>query len=246
LKHGRWSIGHFCFDLGTNHGNFDVELFDQKRLCNLSGPRSEKIDIQIALAAAFGVVFIAVLIVIAITIPNPTPLQYLVFRITLALAAGGVAAVIPGILDVRIPNFVTAGGALAVFIIVYFYSPADLAVQKSSGHDSYTAPESVLLQQRKEAKLLSDTLFERLRASTTDLSPVINANNKFLDAELAMNSKPAERVSAYKSALKRAKEIESIVSQHFQSGTASSSDVSEARLYRTQVEIGLAREQSRQ
>ena len=42
---------------------------------------------------------------------------------------GGVAAVVPGILNVKVGNFVSAGGALAVFVVVYFYSPAQLAVQ---------------------------------------------------------------------------------------------------------------------
>src|SRR5207249_652829 len=55
---------------------------------------------------------------------------YQVFRIVLALAAGGVGAVIPGILNVNIPKVLTAGGALAVFVVVYFYSPAQLAVKQ--------------------------------------------------------------------------------------------------------------------
>ncbi len=78
------------------------------------------------LAFAFGVVFVIVILVLATSVPNPTPFQYTVFRIVLALAAGGVAAMIPGFLTVTVPNLVRAGGALAVFAIVYFYSPAEL------------------------------------------------------------------------------------------------------------------------
>lgn len=78
------------------------------------------------LAFAFGVVFVVVLLVLATLVPNPTPFQYTVFRIVLALAAGGVAAMIPGFLTINVPNFLRAGGALAVFVIVYFYSPAQL------------------------------------------------------------------------------------------------------------------------
>jgi hypothetical protein len=69
---------------------------------------------------------VAVLIVVAIAVPNPTGFQYTVFRIVLALAAGGVAAMIPGFLQVKVSTFIRAGGALAVFVIVYFYSPAAL------------------------------------------------------------------------------------------------------------------------
>ena len=78
------------------------------------------------LAFMFGVVFVIVLLTLATLVPNPTPFQYTVFRIVLALAAGGVAAMIPGFLTVNVPNILRAGGALAVFVVVYFYSPAAL------------------------------------------------------------------------------------------------------------------------
>jgi hypothetical protein len=47
------------------------------------------------LAYVFGVVFIVVLLVVALFIPNPTAFQYTVFRIVLAVAAAGVASMIP-------------------------------------------------------------------------------------------------------------------------------------------------------
>lgn len=79
------------------------------------------------LAFIFGVIFVAVLLAVNILIPNPTPTQYETFRIILALAAGGVGAMIPGILNVKMStgsNFLLrAGGALAVFVIVYFFQP---------------------------------------------------------------------------------------------------------------------------
>jgi hypothetical protein len=85
---------------------------------------------QITLAFIFGVVFISLILAIAVFIPQPSIFQYQVFRIVLAMAAGGVGAVIPGVLNVNIPRVLTAGGALAVFVVVYFYSPAQLAVKK--------------------------------------------------------------------------------------------------------------------
>jgi hypothetical protein len=78
------------------------------------------------LAFAFGVIFVAVLLLLAIFFPNPTPFQYQVFRVVLSLAAGGVASMIPGFLTLRVANWLRAGGALAVFAIVYFYNPASL------------------------------------------------------------------------------------------------------------------------
>lgn len=79
------------------------------------------------LAYVFGVVFVVVLLVLALAVPNPTEFQYTVFRIVLALAAAGVAAMVPGFLEVTVSTWIRAGGALAIFVIVYFYSPAALA-----------------------------------------------------------------------------------------------------------------------
>jgi hypothetical protein len=70
---------------------------------------------------AFGVMFVAALLVLAIAFPQPTFFQYEVFRIVLAIACGGVAAVIPGFLAVSMDAkglVIRAGGALAVFLNV--------------------------------------------------------------------------------------------------------------------------------
>lgn len=79
-------------------------------------------------AFAFGAVLIAVLLGIAFAAPNPTSFQYTVFRIVLALAAAGVAAMIPGFLNVEVGTAIRASGAIAVFVIVYFFSPAAIVV----------------------------------------------------------------------------------------------------------------------
>jgi hypothetical protein len=75
-------------------------------------------------AFVFGVVFVLVLLAVAFAVPNPSDFQYVVFKTVLALAAAGAAAMIPGFIHVTISKFVRAGGALAVFAIVFFYSPA--------------------------------------------------------------------------------------------------------------------------
>lgn len=75
----------------------------------------------------FGIAFVVILIVLAIFFPNPTPFQYVVFRAVLALAAAGVGALIPGLLNIDIPA-VKAGGALAVFVLIFYFSPAALVV----------------------------------------------------------------------------------------------------------------------
>lgn len=74
----------------------------------------------------FGIGFLIGLVVLAIFFPKPTPFQYVVFRVILALAAAGFAAFIPGFIHAEIKHTIRAGGALAVFIVVYFFSPASI------------------------------------------------------------------------------------------------------------------------
>src|SRR5207302_5923870 len=84
----------------------------------------------------------AAMLVLAIAFPQPTAFQYEMFRIVLAVACGGVAAVIPGFLAVSMDKMgiaIRAGGALAVFLLVYFFNPAQLVTslhQETHGDQS--------------------------------------------------------------------------------------------------------------
>lgn len=69
-------------------------------------------------------VLIVTILAIALFIPNPSPYQYTIFRIILSLAAGGIAAFFTGFLTVEWPNKIKAGNGFAVFIIVFFATPA--------------------------------------------------------------------------------------------------------------------------
>jgi hypothetical protein len=82
-------------------------------------------------AFVFGTSFVVALLALAVLFPEPTPFQYQVFRIVLTLACAGVAAVIPGFLALRTDTaglLIRAGGALAVFVLVYLQNPAQLVV----------------------------------------------------------------------------------------------------------------------
>jgi hypothetical protein len=78
-------------------------------------------------AFIFGVTYVTVLLIVNLIIRSPSPTQYQTFRIILALAAGGVGSMIPGILQIDMKvgaKFALhAAGALALFVVVYFFSP---------------------------------------------------------------------------------------------------------------------------
>ena len=76
------------------------------------------------IALICGVAFVAAILAVALFIPAPTPFQYTIFRIVLALAASGFVSMTPGFIEAKVGNGVRAGGALAVFVVVFFFAPA--------------------------------------------------------------------------------------------------------------------------
>ena len=72
----------------------------------------------IIIAFTFGTIFLATLLAVAIFVRDPTPLLVTVIKIIVALAAAGVAAMIPGFIDVQLSSgaslAISAGGAIAV------------------------------------------------------------------------------------------------------------------------------------
>jgi hypothetical protein len=83
---------------------------------------------QMASAFLFGCVALATVLWLAFRSETLNEQQFEILRIVLALAGGGVGAMMPGFLNVNINlsamNAMRAGGALAVFVVLYFWSPA--------------------------------------------------------------------------------------------------------------------------
>jgi hypothetical protein len=99
--------------------------------------KRKRADWERTLIFVFGIGVVFLLLYLAVAYREPSAFQYAVFRTVLALAAAGVAALVPGVLHLELPwagaGFaLKAGGALAVFVIVYFFSPAALVVSSPS------------------------------------------------------------------------------------------------------------------
>ena len=85
-----------------------------------------------------GIGLIIVILLLVIFIPCPSASQYFVFRIVIALAAAGLASVIPGIFNINLTNGITAGGALAIFAVVYFFDPASSVGEGKCADEPFT------------------------------------------------------------------------------------------------------------
>jgi tetratricopeptide (TPR) repeat protein len=96
------------------------------RNANKKGP-----EIESLLAFAFGVMFCCLLAYAALReAPITNPAQFFLLRVLAALSCAGVAAIIPGMLNVRIGHgalvVVRGAGALAVFVLVFSINPPEL------------------------------------------------------------------------------------------------------------------------
>lgn len=101
---------------------------------------------DVLLAFVFGVSFLllsAIFAVVAFFLPKPENPEVVgnflnVMQVILAISASGVAAVIPGFLSVSLQSKlgstgtfgIRAGGAIAVFVIIYLVSPKSLALNQ--------------------------------------------------------------------------------------------------------------------
>lgn len=92
-------------------------------------------QMTIILSFAFGISFIIVILLIALFQPNPTSFQYTIYRSVLALAGAGVAAVLSGFIQVKFKKWLRAGGALAIFAILYLVNPAAQLSDSNVSHD---------------------------------------------------------------------------------------------------------------
>ncbi|MCR9172948.1 MAG: TIGR04086 family membrane protein [bacterium] len=79
---------------------------------------------QFIIAGIVGVLFVITLLIIAFTVECPTEFQNQIFKIVMALAAGAFAVMIPGAISINYKGVVSASGAIAVLVMVYFFSPS--------------------------------------------------------------------------------------------------------------------------
>lgn len=104
-----------------------------------------EIDVKTLIAFVFGAIFIITILVFTAVVKDPSPTEVWTYRIILALAAAGVAAILPGFIDIKYKGFVQAGGAIGVFVLILLAFPApDAARKPASPNPDAQAPEEIV------------------------------------------------------------------------------------------------------
>jgi peptidoglycan/LPS O-acetylase OafA/YrhL len=108
-----------------------------------AGRQDAERRLGIVLAFVFGCIFVAVVLALAFMGSSPDDRRFEILRIVLALAGGGVGGIIPGFLDLNMKAgtkwALHAGGGLAVFVVLYFWSPAHWVTQQPGSVNQHTS-----------------------------------------------------------------------------------------------------------
>jgi hypothetical protein len=116
---------------------------------------------QITYGVIVGTLFLIALLVIVMNIDCPTEAQSNVFTTILALSAAAFSTVIPGSIDMKYRNIVTAGGSLAVFVLVFLFKPATLS---DFAHCTKTISGTIYLGSKPQSSV--ELKFLKLNQST--------------------------------------------------------------------------------
>jgi hypothetical protein len=161
----------------------------------------------------FGVAFVVTMLVIAVLVPDPQTFPLFIFRSVMALSAAGVAAMIPGFLNVQLGTSTRAGGAIAVFVIMYFLNPPDLVSVEKPGTPPPSDPREVAqgylqvadtLDFEKVWALFADTAKQRLdkaalsEAYSNVRIPLGKSTTRQLQAVSSATSLPGWPVAHYR------------------------------------------------
>ena len=105
-----------------------------------------------------GTLFLLLILGIVVFGGDPTPWQFAIYRIIIALGGAGFAVALTGHLQIQFPLFgrgyIKAAAAFAVFVILYFFTPAALAVDKGEMEskrllDEYKFANSEVVEARR-------------------------------------------------------------------------------------------------
>ena len=79
-----------------------------------------------------GIALLLIGLLVAIFVRDTSAFQQWAVRVIIAIGAAMTATVIPGLLNIDIPKYVAAGGALAVIVLIYWFNPPKIEDSRSN------------------------------------------------------------------------------------------------------------------
>jgi hypothetical protein len=149
-----------------------------------------EIDVKALLAFAFGAVFIVTILIFTTVVKDPSPTAIWTYRVILALAAGGVAAILPGFIDVKYKTIVQAGGAMGAFVLVLVAFPAPTPAPEKASEKTASASSPDFIWPTDDPEFVA-----RKYVDLVD-------NGKFLEAFDSVDKVAGYRWSAFETAYK--------------------------------------------
>ena len=123
-----------------------ARCLSERRGHMMTGRRKRRLSLDIILMFSFGVLALIALFVIGLIVDQPNQLLSLVSRVTLALACAGIAAMLPGFVQLNITPHanvaIRAGGAVAIFVLVYLVDPGSQLQSNSKACEVPAAPHN--------------------------------------------------------------------------------------------------------
>lgn len=96
----------------------------------------------------FGMVCLIGVVTLVFCFDELNPAQYTVVKTIMAIGVAGVASLLPGTINVKINPGIKAVGAVAVFVLVYFFSPAPPASNQPVGSNTKVTGPTVPGEER--------------------------------------------------------------------------------------------------
>jgi len=104
---------------------------------------SGTVRVSALLAFFFGLIFVAAILIVTTILTNPEPWKIRTFTTILALAGAGIASVVPGYFELKNLPLFRAGGALAVFVLI-FLTPTSFVAQVAKFELPTTSPDPLI------------------------------------------------------------------------------------------------------
>jgi outer membrane protein TolC len=123
-------------------------------------------------------------------------------------------------------------------MVLAFAADADAEPAEKPDAKTQERIKKLLTERRDTLKKAVDARKEEFEAGRITLDEMLGVAKKFLQAELDLATKPAERLAAYEEFLKVAKESEEILKTKYEAGRASQVDYFLAKAARLEAEAG--------